>query len=508
MNKEILLLAEALSNEKGVTREVIFEAVEIALATATKKKHAEDIEARVSIDQETGDYETFRVWKVIPDEEAAMIENPAAELTRSQSEERIVGDREIGEEEEVEIGETIEEPIESVEFGRIAAQTAKQVIIQKVREAERKRVADFYRQKLGQLVSGVVKKTTRDNVYIDLGNNAEAAIPKENLIGRESFRPNDRVRGILDKVDEEVKGAQLFISRVCPEFLTELFKIEVPEIGEQLIDIKGAARDAGARAKIAVKTNDGRIDPVGACVGMRGSRVQAVSTELCGERIDIVLWDDNPAQMVINALAPAEVASIVMDEDTNTMDVAVTPEQLSLAIGKNGQNVRLASELSGWKLNILSEDEASEKTQAESESTIERFMKQLDIDEDVAELLVEEGFNTLDEVAYVPVEEMMEIEGFDEEVVAELQDRAKTAILASAISGESVETIEVSEDLLALEGMTEEIAAKLAAEGITDQEGLAEQAVIDLVEDAGIEEELASKLIMAARAPWFAEADK
>jgi N utilization substance protein A len=369
-------------------------------------------------------------------------------------------------------------------------------------------VADLYRQKLGQLVSGVVKKVTRDNVYLDLGNNAEAAIPKEYLIGRESFRPNDRVRGILYKVDEEAKGAQLFVNRVCPEFLKELFKIEVPEIGEQLIEIKAAARDAGTRAKIAVKTNDGRIDPVGACVGMRGSRVQAVSTELCGERVDIVLWDDNPAQMVINALAPAEIASITMDEDTNAMDVAVAPEQLSLAIGKNGQNVRLASELSGWKLNILSEEEASEKTQAESEGTVECFIKQLDIDEDVARLLVEEGFNTLDEVAYVPAEEMLEIEGFDEEVVTELQERAKTAILASAISGESVKKVEVSKDLLALEGMTEEIAAKLAAEGITDQESLAEQAVIDLVEDAGIEEEIASKLIMAARAPWFAEAGK
>ncbi len=508
MNKEILLLAEALSNEKGVTREAIFEAVEFALATATKKKHMQDIEVRVAIDRTTGDYETFRVWKVIPDEQAATIENSDAELTHSQAEERIL--EALGEDapESVEVGETIEELIDSVAFGRIAAQTARQVIIQKVREAERKKVVDFYHNKLGQLISGVVKKTTRDNVFVDLGNNAEAVISKENTIGREILRINDRVRGILCKVDEEAKGAQIFINRTCPEFLVELFKIEVPEIGEQLIEIKAAARDAGARAKIAVKTNDGRIDPVGACVGMRGSRVQAVSTELCGERIDIVLWDENPAQMVINALAPAEIASLTLDEDTKTMDVAVTPDQLSLAIGKNGQNVRLAAELTGWKLNILSEDEASEKTKAESFNVIENFMEKLDIDEEVAALLVEEGFSTLDEVAYVPMEEMLEIEGFDEDLVNELQQRAKTAILTSAISGESAESNDVNQELLQLEGMTEEIASTLSKAGIITQEDLAEQAAIDLVEDFGIDEALASKIIMAARAPWFEEAKK
>lgn len=499
MNKEILLLAEVLSNEKGVTRDAIFETVEVALATATKKKYAEDIEVRVSIDKNTGDYETFRVWKVFPDEEAASIENPAAELTHSQAEER------LGTED---IGEFIEEPIESIEFGRIAAQTARQVITQKVREAERKRVIDYYRKKLGQLISGIVKKSTRDNVYLDLGNNAEAVIPKEHLIGRETFRPGDRVRGILYKIDEEARGCQLIVSRVCPEFLVELFKIEVPEIGEQLIEVKASARDAGIRAKIAVKTNDGRIDPVGACVGMRGSRVQSVSTELCGERIDIILWDENPAQLVINAMAPAEIASITMDEDTHTMDVAVKPDQLSLAIGKSGQNVRLATELTGWKLNIMTEEEASQKTQTESENIIEQFMNALDIDDDVAQLLVEEGFTTLDEVAYVPASEMLEIEGFDEELVKELQDRAKTAILTSAISGEPSEPANISQDLLELEGMTKEIAAKLAAEGITTQEDLAEQAVIDLVEDVGIDEALASKLIMSARAPWFEKVEK
>lgn len=495
MNKDILLLVEALSNEKGVNKDVIFEAVEIALAAATKKKQGGEIEARVAIDKNTGDYETFRVWKVFADEEADLIENPEAELTLTEAQ-KLDADAKVG--------ATIEKPIQSIEFGRIAVQTAKQVILQKVREAERKKLADMFRARLGQLVTGVVKKTTRDNVYIDLGTNAEAVIPKDQLIGREMFRVNDRVRGILSRVDDEAKGTQLFVSRKCPEFLVELFKIEVPEIGEQLIEIKAAARDPGLRAKIAVKTNDGRIDPVGACVGMRGSRVQAVSTELCGERVDIVLWDDNPAQLVINAMAPAEIASITMDEDTHTMDIAVNPDQLSLAIGKNGQNVRLASELTGWKLSIMTEAEASEKSQAEVVNVVERFMNELDIDEDIATLLVEEGFTSLDEVAYVATEEMLEIEGFDEEIVNELKERAKNALLASAISGESIAEPSAAQDLLALEGMTIEIATKLAEAGITTQEDLAEQAVIDLVEVTGIDNALAGKLIMAARAPWFA----
>lgn len=502
MNKEILLLVQALSNEKGLSKNVIFEAVELALAAAVKKKYAQkkqaqNLEARVSIDKNTGDYEAFRVWKVVADEDAELIENPDAELT-------LTGAKQINQ--NAEVGGSIEQPMES-EFGRIDVHTAKQVILQKVREAERKKLAETYRQRIGQLVTGVVKKTTRDNVYVDLGNNAEAAIPKEHLIGREMFRINDRVRGILYKVDEEAKGAQLFVSRTCPEFLVELFKIEVPEIGEQLIQIKGAARDPGLRAKIAVKTNDKRIDPVGACVGMRGSRVQAVSTELCGERVDIVLWDDNPAQMVINAMAPAEIASITMDEDSHSMDVAVTPEQLSLAIGKSGQNVRLASELTGWKLNVMTEEEASEKSQTEAENLVERFMQQLDIEEDIAVLLVEEGFTTLDEVAYVTSEEMLQIEGFDEEIVNALKERAKNALLTSAIATET-SVLSISSDLLALEGMTQEIATKLVAEGIKTQEDLADQAVIDVVEATGIDEELAGKLIMAARAPWFETTEK
>lgn len=495
MNKEILLLVEALSNEKGVKENIIFEAVEIALATATTKKHAGEIEVRVAVDKNTGDYDTFRLWHVLADTDAELIENPDAQLTLTEAK-KIDSDAEVG--------GIIEKPIESIEFGRIAVQTAKQVIIQKVREAERKKMADMFRARLGNLVTGVVKKTTRDNVYIDLGSNAEAVIPKDQTIGREMFRVSDRVRGILYRVDDEAKGTQLFISRKCPEFLIELFKIEVPEIGEQLIEIKAAARDPGLRAKIAVKTNDGRIDPVGACVGMRGSRVQAVSTELCGERVDIVLWDDNPAQLVINAMAPAEIASITMDEDKHSMDIAVNPDQLSLAIGKNGQNVRLASELTGWRLNILTEAEASEKSQAEAVNVVENFMNQLDIDEDIAALLVEEGFTTLDEVAYVATEEMLEIDGFDEDIVNELKERAKNALLASAIAGETMTNVKLEESLMALEGMTQEIMAKLADAGITTQEDLAEQAIIDVVEATGIEDALAGKLIMAARAPWFA----
>lgn len=499
MNKEILLLVEALSNEKGVNKNVIFEAVEIALATATKKKHVLPIEARVAIDKLSGEYETYRVWNVVADDDAESIENPEAELILTEAQK--INANAV-------VGGAVEQPMESIEFGRIAVQTAKQVIVQKVREAERKKLADMFRALIGQLVTGVVKKVTRDNVYIDLGNNAEAAIPKEHLIGREMFRVNDRVRGILFKVDDEAKGTQLFVSRTCPEFLIELFKIEVPEIGEQLIQIKGAARDPGLRAKIAVKTNDGRIDPVGACVGMRGSRVQAVSTELCGERVDIVLWDDNPAQMVINAMAPAEIASITMDEDRHSMDVAVAPDKLSLAIGKSGQNVRLASELTGWKLNVMTETEATEKSQAEAENLVERFMQELDVDEDIAILLVEEGFTTLDEVAYVATEEMLEIEGLDEEIINELKERAKNALLTSAITGDTSAIQAVNEELLALEGMTNEIATKLVAEGIVTQEDLAEQAVIDVVEATGIDDELAGKLIMAARAPWFEAVEK
>ena len=499
-NKEILLVAEAVSNEKGVAKEVIFQAIEAALATATKKRYGADIEVRIAVDRQTGSYETFRVWTIVPDNDQAL-EFPESQVTLSEAKKRRADAKE---------NETIEESIPSVEFGRIAAQAAKQVIGQKVREAERAQVVTAYQDRVGQLVSGVVKKVTRDNILIDLGGNAEAVIPREEMIPREAVRTGDRIRGYLYDVRYEQRGAQLFVSRTRPEMLIELFKIEVPEIGEELIEIKSAARDPGSRAKIAVKTNDGRIDPIGACVGMRGSRVQAVSSELAGERIDIVLWDDNPAQLVINAMAPAEVASIVVDEDTHTMDIAVTEDQLSQAIGRNGQNIRLASLLTGWTLNVMTEAQAAEKSSAESENLQQMYVVQLGVDEDVANLLVQQGFTTLEEVAYVPVQEMLEIEGFDQEIVEALRARAKDVLLTKAIASEEKLGMDKqpSDDLLGLQGMNDELANTLARHGIITQEDLAELAVDDLLEFAMMEEDVAAKLIMAARAPWFAESKK
>ena len=415
MNKEILLVVEAVSNEKDVPKSVIFEAIELALATATKKRYDEEADIRVVIDRESGDYETFRRWLVRPDDELAQL---GTELTLEEAAEKDTA---------LVAGDVFEEQVESIAFGRIAAQTAKQVIVQKVREAERAKVVEEYLDRTGELVSGTVKKVTRDNVIVDLGNNAEALLGRDQLIGRETFRMGDRVRSILQEVRSESRGPQLFLSRTCPEMLVELFKIEVPEISEEVIEIRGAARDPGSRAKIAVKTNDGRIDPVGACVGMRGSRVQAVSGELDGERVDIILWDDNPAQLVVNAMAPAEVASIVVDEDAHSMDVAVEEDNLAMAIGRGGQNVRLASELTGWELNVMTDEEAAEKQREESSGISETFAEHLDIDEEFAEMLVMEGFTTLEEVAYVPLEEMLEIDGLDEEIVNELRTRAKDA---------------------------------------------------------------------------------
>jgi N utilization substance protein A len=492
MNKEILLVAETVSNEKGVSRDVIFEAIESALAAATKKRFKEeDVEIRVEIDRESGDYRSFRVWHVVPDEELYEF---GKQLTLDEAHEY---------DKSLQIGDTWEEEVESVAFGRIAAQTAKQVIVQKVREAERAQIIEEYRDRIGDVISGVVKKANRDSVILDLGGNAEALITREHMIPRESLRQNDRVRAYLLDVNEENRGPQLFASRGCPEMLIELFKIEVPEIGEELIEIKGAARDPGSRAKIAVKTNDQRIDPVGACVGMRGARVQAVSNELAGERIDIVLWDDNPAQLVINSMQPAEVASIVMDEERHAMDIAVEDDSaLAQAIGRSGQNIRLASELTGWELNVMTIDEAEEKHQEEAEQAIDVFMRDLDVDEDVAQLLVEEGFTSLEEVAYVPVDEMLEIEEFDEDIVEALRQRAKDALLEKALSGEG-EGEEPAEDLLTMEGMDEALAKKLAAAGIITMEDLAEQAVDDLLEIEGLDEERAGQLIMTARAPWF-----
>ena len=500
MSKEILLVVESVSNEKGVEKEVIFEALELALASATKKRYSEEADVRVAIDRANGEHRAFRRWTVVESE--AEMETPAAELSFAAA-------KEI--DPSLELGSVYEEEIEPEAFGRIAAQTAKQVIVQRVREAERAKVVELYTPRLGELVSGTVKKVTREVVIVDLGNNAEAVLPRDQMIPRETFRISDRVRALLQRIEPEARGPQLILSRTDPQMLVKLFELEVPEIAEQVIEIKGAARDPGSRAKIAVKTNDGRIDPVGACVGMRGSRVQAVSGELANERIDIVLWDDNIAQLAINAMSPADVASIVVDEDTHAMDIAVAEDNLAQAIGRGGQNVRLASELTGWTLNIMTEEEAGQKQEAEMVDLLERFMGALDVDEDVAGVLIEEGFASLEEVAYVPLEEMLAIEGFDEEIVLELRNRAKDALLTQALaSEEALEGSAPAEDLKALieeQGQEARLAFVLAKNGIVTQEDLAEQATDDLVEleELGLDEAQASALIMAARAPWFAE---
>ncbi|MDG0992231.1 MAG: transcription termination factor NusA [Luminiphilus sp.] len=493
MSKEILMVAEAVSAEKGVSEDIIFEAIELALATAAKKRFDEESDIEVVIDRESGEYETRRRWLVVPDTELALLG------TQFTTEEAAEADANL------QVGDVHEEIIENADFGRIAAQTAKQVIVQRVRDAERAQIVDLYRDRIGELLAGIVKKVTRDNVIVDLGNNAEGLLPRGELVGRETFRINDRVRAILSEINTESRGPQLVMSRACREMLTELFKIEVPEISEGVIQIRAAARDPGSRAKIAVKTGDQRIDPVGACVGMRGSRVQAVSNELDNERVDIILWDDNPAQLVINAMSPAEVESIVVDEDSNTMEVAVAEDNLAQAIGRGGQNVRLASDLTGWTINVMSTDEAVERQEAEAGEIIETFMNALDVDEDVAVVLVEEGFTTLDEVAYVPLEEMMGIEGFDEAISEELRARAKDALLTMAIATEEKLDVEPAEDLLTMDGMERHLAFVFASRGIVTMEDLAEQGVDDLMDIEDMTEERAGELIMTARAPWFAE---
>lgn len=494
MNKEILMVAEAVSNEKGVSEDIIFEAIELALATATKKRYEEESDIEVVIDRSSGDYVTKRKWLVVPDTELALLG------TQFTTEEALEVD------ENLKPGDVHEEVIENVGFGRIAAQTAKQVIVQRVREAERAQVVDLYKDRMGELLAGTVKKVTRDNIILDLGNNAEGLLPRSELVGRETFRMNDRVRAILTEINEEARGPQLIMSRACKEMLIELFKIEVPEISEGVIQIRSAARDPGSRAKIAVKTGDQRIDPVGACVGMRGSRVQAVSNELDTERVDIILWDDNPAQLVINAMSPAEVESIVVDEESNTMEVAVAEDNLAQAIGRGGQNVRLASDLTGWTINVMSTDEAIEKQEAEAGEVMVTFMKALDVDEDVAAVLVEEGFTTVEEVAYVPLEEMADIEGFDEDIAEELRARAKDALLTMAIaSEEELGANEPAQDLLEMRGMDKQLAYVLASMEVITMEDLAEQSVDELMEIEGMTEEWAAELIMTAREPWFAE---
>ena len=497
MSKEILLVVDAVSNEKALPRESIFEAMETALETATKKKYDGDIVVRVSIDRISGEFDTFRRWLVVEPTDEPM-ENPYAEMTLDAAQ---------YDQPEIKAGDYVEEQIESVKFDRVTTQTAKQVIVQKIREAERGLIVDAYQEQIGEIITGVVKKASRDSVILDLGNNAEAIVYRDDMLPRETFRPGDRIRGLLYEIKPEARGAQLFVSRTKPEMLVELFRVEVPEIGEEMLEIKGAARDPGSRAKISVKSNDKRIDPVGACVGMRGSRVQAVSGELGGERVDIVLHDDNPAQYVINAMAPAEVASIIVDEDKNTMDIAVEEDNLAMAIGRSGQNIRLASQLTGWELNVMTVADMNEKHQAENDKVLSLFVDKLDLDEDFATMLCEEGFTSLEEIAYVPVAEMLEIDGMDEDIVEELRTRAKEALTTQALaSEETLEGAEPAEDLLNLEGLDRHLAFVLASRGVITLEDLAEQGVDEISDIEELDETKAGELIMAARnICWFNE---
>lgn len=490
MSREILLVVDALAREKNVDQEVVFAALELALASATKKRFHEEVDVRVAIDRDTGEYSTFRRWQIVPDD---AVEFPESQISQTEASRQNA---------DIQPGDYIEQPLEPIEFGRIGAQAAKQVILQKIREAEREQILNDFLLRKEHLVTGVIKRMERGNAIIESGR-IEALLPRDQMIPKENLRVGDRVRAYLSRVDRSGRGPQLILSRIAPEFLVKLFELEVPEIEEGLLEIRAAARDPGVRAKIAVKSNDQRIDPIGTCVGMRGSRVQAVTGELAGERVDIILWSADAAQFVINALAPAEVSSIVVDEEKHSMDVVVEEDQLALAIGRNGQNVRLASELAGWNLNIMTVDEAQQKNQEEYESIRATFMQKLDVDEEVADILVQEGFSTLEEVAYVPLTEMLEIEAFDEETVNELRSRARNALLTEAIASE--EKVEnVAEDLLHMEGMDNHTARELAAKGVKTMEDLADLAVDDLVEMTGMENERAKRLIMTARAPWFA----
>jgi N utilization substance protein A len=490
MSREILLVVDVMSREKNVSKDVIFAALELALASATKKRFHEDVDVRVDLDRDTGEYSSVRLWHVVLDD---VVEFPERQIGLTDAKERNP---------EVELDDYIEEPLEPVEFGRIGAQAAKQVILQKIREAEREQILNDFLERKEYLVTGTIKRMERGNAIIESGR-IEALLPRDQMIPKENLRIGDRVRAYLSRVDRAGRGPQLILSRIAPEFLVKLFDLEVPEIEDGLLEIKSAARDPGVRAKIAVKSNDQRIDPIGTCVGMRGSRVQAVTSELAGERVDIILWSPEPAQFVINALAPAEISSIVVDEEKHSMDVVVEEEQLAQAIGRLGQNVRLASELTGWTLNIMTEEEAEQKNQEESSAIISLFMQKLDVDEEVAGILVQEGFGTLEEVAYVPLSEMLEIESFDEDTVNELRSRARNALLTEAIASE--EKMEApSAELLAMEGMDDETARDLASKGVVTMDDLADLAVDDLVEMTGMDGERAKELIMTARAPWFA----
>jgi N utilization substance protein A len=493
MSKELLLVVDAVAAEKGVPESVILEAIEAALASAAKKRYPDqDVLTRVAVDPKDGSYETFRRWEVVADD--VVMESPDRQIRLMDA---------VDESEGAEVGDYIEEQIENPDFGRIAAQAAKQVIVQRVREAERAQVVDQWKDRVGELVTGIVKRAERGNIFVDLGGNAEAFIPKDKGIPRDVLRAGDRVRGYLYDVRTEIRGPQLFISRAAPEFMIELFKLEVPEVGQGLVDIKACARDPGDRAKIAVLAYDNRTDPIGACIGMRGSRVQAVSNELNGERVDIVLWSDNPAQFVINAMAPAEVQSIIVDEEKHSMDLAVAEDKLAQAIGRGGQNVRLASRLSGWQLNVMTQDQVTAKSEAEQEAAKALFQEKLEVDEEIAAILVAEGFSTVEEIAYVPVGELLAVEGFDEDIVEELRSRARDALLNDALAvEEELDEHQPADDLLSLEGMDDETAFALASHGIRTADDLGELGAGEVVEFGieGMDEARAAALILAARA--------
>lgn len=493
MGREILLLVDALAREKNVDKEIVFGALELALASAAKKKFTEDVDVRASIDRTTGEFSFFRRWEIVKNED---IEFPSRQYKLHEAQE---------EDPEAQVGEFIEEPLEGMDVGRIGAQTAKQVIVQKIRDAEREQILNDFLARNEHLVTGVIKRMERGNAIVESGR-LEAVLPRDQMIPKENLRLGDRVRAYVWKVDRQARGPHLILSRTAPEFIAKLFELEVPEIEEGLLEIKGAARDPGSRAKIAVHSKDSRIDPIGTCVGMRGSRVQAVTAELAQERVDIVLWNPDPAQFVINALAPAEVSSIVVDEEKHSMDIVVDEENLAQAIGRNGQNVRLAAELTGWELNLMTEVDAQKKSEEETSRTRTEFMEKLDVDEEVADILVQEGFSTLEEVAYVPLNEMLEIEAFDEATVNELRSRARNALLTQAIASEEKVEHDI-EDLMKVEGMDNETARMLASRGVATQEELADFATDDLVELTGLDAERAKTLIMAARAPWFAESN-
>ncbi len=490
MNREILVLVDALAHEKNVDREIVFGALETALASATKKRFDDEVDVRVSIDRDSGEYRSFRVWTVVEDNDH---EEPSRQIALTD-----VGDYDAG----LKLGDTWEVELEPIEFGRIGAQAAKQVILQRIRDAEREQNLNDFLQRREHIVSGTIKRIERGNAIIEINGKLEALLPREHMIPKENLRVGDRVKACLLRIDRLGRGPQLVLSRTSREFLVKLFELEVPEIEEGMLEIKEAARDPGMRAKMAVKSNDPRLDPQGTCIGMRGSRVQAVTQELAGERIDIVLWAAEPAQFVINALSPAEVNRIMVDEDSHTMDVVVEEEQLALAIGRGGQNVKLAAELTGWNLNILTVTEAEEKHLEEDAKLREHFIQHLGVDEEMAALLVQEGFATLEEVAYVPIAEMLEIDGFDETLVNELRSRARDAILTLAIASEE-KVEEVADELKDLAGLDAELVRKLAENGVTTRDDLADLAVDDLVDMTGMEADAARALIMKAREHWF-----